>query len=75
MKNLFITVVIAFLLGMLLGRILAPTIEIEVYTEQDIYYIKGNRVTSESGRIDSTFGNKRKLKEFVSKLTVKDLKL
>ena len=48
--------------------------DLEIYTEDNIYYINGLIVTNESDDEVLVFDNKKELKDYISKITVKSLK-
>ena len=46
--------------------------DLEIYTTEDIYYINGLTLTSESDEVDTTFRDNEELKIFLSDLTSVD---
>ena len=48
--------------------------DLEIYTEDNIYYINGLIVTNESDDEVLVFDSKKELKDYISKITVKSLK-
>lgn len=48
--------------------------DLEIYTKDNIYYIEGLKVTNENGDEVLIFGNKKELKEYISKLTINSIK-
>lgn len=57
---------------LILLLILSSCAELEIYTLQDIYYVNGLNVTSESTDLNITFGSMTELREWLSKRTADD---
>lgn len=69
-----LTYVLALLMYTLLVLHSQPETDLEIYTTNDIYYIKGLRVTSEVSPEVYYFNTNQELKQFISKVTSKQTK-
>lgn len=75
----FINISIGLLMGVLLvlgihdNNQCYRSTDLEIYTDKNIYYIKGLTVSSEASNVTLTFKNKKQLKDFISDVTSWDL--
>lgn len=51
-----------------------PEMDLEIYTNNDIYHIRGLRVTSEVSPEVYYFNSNQELKQFISKVTSNQIK-
>lgn len=69
MKTILIAVITLFV-GLYIG-IEGTRTDLEIYTKDNIYYVNGLEITSETGAGERKFKNKEQLKEYISNITAK----